>query len=100
MNAGNAAEPHSYVGSELAIFEHAIRWKAYLGDLLAPYLRGEVLEIGAGIGGSTPFLLNDAVARVRLAALGVLGRGNAEQQHGAHAERSQLRRLAGEQVHR
>ena len=62
MNAGDAVEPHTYVGSELAIFGRAVHWKAYLGDLLAPYLRGEVLEVGAGIGGSTPFLLNENVA--------------------------------------
>ncbi len=47
-------------GSELELFERAVRWKAWLGELLAPYLCGDVLEVGAGIGGTTPFLLNEA----------------------------------------
>jgi SAM-dependent methyltransferase len=42
----------SYVGSELGIFEKAVRWKRYFARHIAPYIRGEVLEAGAGIGGN------------------------------------------------
>jgi 2-polyprenyl-3-methyl-5-hydroxy-6-metoxy-1,4-benzoquinol methylase len=40
----------TYVGSELDVFAHARNWKRYLRDLTAPYLRGDVLEVGGGIG--------------------------------------------------
>jgi SAM-dependent methyltransferase len=44
---------HQYPGTELDIFAHARNWKAYLKELIAPYLRGHVLEVGAGIGATT-----------------------------------------------
>jgi SAM-dependent methyltransferase len=47
-----------YIGEELALAEHATQWKAYYGALLRPYLRGRVLEVGAGIGGTTRALLD------------------------------------------
>ena len=46
----------SYAGNELTIFKHAHHWKQYYGRQIAPYLTGRVLEVGAGIGGTTPFL--------------------------------------------
>ncbi|HTK78630.1 MAG TPA: class I SAM-dependent methyltransferase [Gemmataceae bacterium] len=46
----------AYVGDELDVFAHAVNWKRYFGRLLAPYVRGEVLEVGAGIGGTTRVL--------------------------------------------
>lgn len=46
----------AYVGNELDTFAHAVNWKSYFGRLLAPYVRGEVLEVGAGIGGTTRVL--------------------------------------------
>jgi len=46
----------AYAGSELHIFEHARRWKAYFTAVLAPWLRGEILEVGAGIGANAQFL--------------------------------------------
>ncbi len=48
-----ASDAAQYIGNELALFEHATRWKAYYGGRLRPYLRGRVLEVGAGIGGTT-----------------------------------------------
>jgi SAM-dependent methyltransferase len=48
--------PFSYVGSELDLFSGAHNWKAYWASALAPYMRGDVIEVGAGIGGSTKFL--------------------------------------------
>ena len=46
----------SYEGQELALFARAKRWKAYLHDQLAPYLQGDVLEVGAGLGYTTAAL--------------------------------------------
>jgi 2-polyprenyl-3-methyl-5-hydroxy-6-metoxy-1,4-benzoquinol methylase len=40
----------TYAGSELDIFAHAVRWKTYFARRMAPYVRGHVLEVGAGIG--------------------------------------------------
>ena len=42
-----------YIGNELDLFEKATVWKKYYGHYLAPYLKGKVLEVGAGIGGTT-----------------------------------------------
>jgi SAM-dependent methyltransferase len=39
-----------YVGTELELFSAATRWKAYFARSLAPFVRGDVLEVGAGIG--------------------------------------------------
>jgi len=43
----------AYLGNELELFEHATAWKKYYGRFLAPFLQGNVLEVGAGIGGTT-----------------------------------------------
>lgn len=40
----------TYVGSELDLFAAATNWKRYVAWHLAPWLRGHVLEVGAGIG--------------------------------------------------
>jgi SAM-dependent methyltransferase len=37
-------------GSELEIFEKAVRWKRYFASHMATHIRGDVLEAGAGIG--------------------------------------------------
>jgi len=47
-----------YVGTELDVFSHATNWKSYVHANLRKYLRGDVLEVGAGIGAATQ-LLND-----------------------------------------
>jgi SAM-dependent methyltransferase len=44
----------SYVGSELELFREARRWKGYIRQQLAQHIRGDVLEVGAGLGGTTP----------------------------------------------
>lgn len=49
-----------YAGSELEIFAHALNWKAYFRSQIAPYLRGDVAEVGAGIGGTTRVLCDGA----------------------------------------
>ncbi len=46
----------SYLGGELDIFAEAVRWKAYFGRFLRPYLAGRVLEVGAGLGATTAAL--------------------------------------------
>ena len=45
-----------YIGNELDLFEQATVWKNYYGHFLKPYLKGKVLEVGAGIGGTTSVL--------------------------------------------
>lgn len=45
-----------YVGSELDLFAEAVRWKAYFHSRISPYLGDEVLEVGAGFGGTTRVL--------------------------------------------
>jgi hypothetical protein len=51
-----------YVGSELELFSEARNWKAYFSRVLAPYVRGRVLEVGGGIGSNTPYLATPAVS--------------------------------------
>ena len=45
--------PTEYVGKELDLFREAHRWKTYLQSRMAPFIRGDVLEVGAGIGTTT-----------------------------------------------
>src|SRR5215208_5463768 len=45
-----------YVGNELELFQHATVWKNYFGRFIKPYLKGNILEVGAGIGGTTMHL--------------------------------------------
>ena len=47
---------YAYAGSELELFAHARNWKAYWSRVLAPWIHGDVLEVGAGIGTNTPLL--------------------------------------------
>lgn len=47
---------YRYEGDELALFAHAHNWKQYWISQLAPFVRGDVLEVGAGIGSNTPKL--------------------------------------------
>ena len=51
-------EQYIYPGSELALFEKAINWKRYFSSFIRPYIKKNVLEVGAGIGATTA-LLND-----------------------------------------
>jgi SAM-dependent methyltransferase len=53
MESGNE---FSYVGGELAIFAHAQHWKRYWRSKVSPHIRGDVLEVGAGIGANTELL--------------------------------------------
>lgn len=51
-------EEYKYPGEELALFQHAKRWKKYFSRQIKQYIKGKVLEAGAGIGNNTK-LLND-----------------------------------------
>lgn len=42
-----------YVGSELELFAQAHQWKAYFRSHLRRFISGDVLEVGAGLGGTT-----------------------------------------------
>lgn len=48
----------NYIGNELALFEKAQNWKNYYGSFFKPHLKGDVVEVGAGIGGTTLVLCN------------------------------------------
>lgn len=43
----------AYAGAELEFFARAHNWKAYFAAEVRPFLRGAVLEVGAGIGATT-----------------------------------------------
>ena len=45
-----------YIGDELSLFSHAKNWKNYWGNCVRPYLGAHVLEVGAGLGGTTKYL--------------------------------------------
>ncbi len=51
-----------YGGRELELFASATHWKRYIKAQIGQYLTGDVLEIGAGIGGTT-LALHDGTAR-------------------------------------
>lgn len=50
-----------YVGQELDLFAHASNWKKYWGSRIEPWIRGDVLEVGAGLGTNTVRLKNSSV---------------------------------------
>jgi len=50
-----------YIGRELDLFEKGTTWKRYYARRLRPWIRGRVLEVGAGIGATTPFLQHESV---------------------------------------
>lgn len=52
-----------YKGGELELFAAAANWKKYLKAELSPYLGESVLEVGAGLGGTTGFLCERTARR-------------------------------------
>ena len=52
----------SYVGQELETFAHASHWKAYWISRIRRWVKGDVLEVGAGLGVNTKALQNSDVA--------------------------------------
>lgn len=55
--------PFTYDGNELEMFAEATNWKRYIYNQVAPYLGDEVLEVGAGYGGSTLHVAKTPAAR-------------------------------------
>ena len=51
-----------YRGEELDLFQHATNWKRYYSSCLRPFIAGDVLEVGAGIGGTSRFLCHPSVS--------------------------------------
>ena len=54
---------NKYEGTELALFAHATNWKAYFCSRIQKYVGKDVLEVGAGIGGTTKILFKPHVRR-------------------------------------
>jgi SAM-dependent methyltransferase len=49
----------TYIGQELDTFQHAVQWKSYCQQHISKYLKGDVLEVGAGTGATTRILSRD-----------------------------------------
>lgn len=45
-----------YAGAELDLFAAVHNWKSHWSRRIRPFVAGDVLEVGAGIGANTPFL--------------------------------------------
>jgi len=56
------SKPYQYSGNELSLFEEAKTWKRYFKKKIQHFIHGSVLEVGAGIGGTTK-ILNDGSAK-------------------------------------
>jgi SAM-dependent methyltransferase len=50
-----------YIGDELSLFENAINWKKYFSSKIKEFVKGDVLEVGAGIGINAEYLINSSV---------------------------------------
>jgi trans-aconitate methyltransferase len=53
MSRATETPAFKYVGGELELFEKAVNWKRYWRNGIQPYVGGDVLEVGAGIGANT-----------------------------------------------
>jgi len=58
-------ETSQYIGNELELFATATNWKAYFASHIMPFIVGDVLEVGAGIGTNTILLHNPRVSTWR-----------------------------------
>jgi len=47
---------YSYVGNELELFLQAVNWKQYWSSRLRPFVHGDVLDVGAGLGATFDYL--------------------------------------------
>lgn len=54
---------YQYIGSELELFQEATHWKDYFHHVICKYLGETVIEVGAGIGGTTKALHRKAHQR-------------------------------------
>lgn len=46
----------NYIGNELDLFKDATNWKKYFSRKINNFIKGDVLEVGAGLGANTFFL--------------------------------------------
>jgi SAM-dependent methyltransferase len=53
---------YQYTGNELELFAKAGNWKRYFAGFILPYLKGNVLEAGAGLGSTTQILNNGSAS--------------------------------------
>ena len=58
----NQAAEYSYVGSELDLFMNATNWKKYWAGKLRPFVSGDVLDVGAGLGATFDYLSDGATS--------------------------------------
>jgi SAM-dependent methyltransferase len=56
VSVRDGASGYAYPGGELELFRHAVTWKQYYAGELRPFIGGDVLEVGAGIGATSRFL--------------------------------------------
>jgi 2-polyprenyl-3-methyl-5-hydroxy-6-metoxy-1,4-benzoquinol methylase len=56
-------DDYEYAGAELSLFARAKNWKGYLTEQLGPFIRGHVLEVGAGMGATTSALWTAAASQ-------------------------------------
>ena len=54
---------YDYPGDELSLFAKANNWKSYLRSRTTPFVDGDVLEVGAGLGETTKCLHNSKVTK-------------------------------------
>jgi SAM-dependent methyltransferase len=54
---------YRYEGDELGLFEHAVNWKRYFNSHIGRHIRGHVLEVGSGLGGTTRLLCDGRQSR-------------------------------------
>ncbi len=58
-----ASDTSTYIGQELELFAQATHWKNYIRQQVKPFLGDNVLEVGAGLGGTTRFLCDGSQNR-------------------------------------
>jgi SAM-dependent methyltransferase len=54
----------AYAGKELKTFSQARNWRSYWATALRPYIAGDVLEVGAGIGANTAHINHSQVRSI------------------------------------
>ena len=55
------SDGYAYEGQELEICASARNWKSYYASHIRPYMRGHILEVGAGLGGTAPALCDSGL---------------------------------------